>query len=279
MAERLAATPQATSIVRSDAEGHSAVSWAAVAAGAIAASATSLLLMAFGAGMGFSSVSPWAGRGVSGTTAGLVAGIYLLVAAMISSAIGGYIAGRLRTKWTGVHSDEVYFRDTAHGFLAWAFATCLTAAFLTTTLGALVGGGAALTGSVMQGGVASQGATGNSDYFVDALFRPAQPGAAPAGDVAGAKAQAGPILAAAVRDSDANAEDRTYLSQLVASRTGLSQADADKRVNDVINRAKAAADAARKAAAHFALWLTASLLLGAFCGSLAATEGGMLRDR
>src|SRR6202162_3050307 len=116
-----------------------AISWGAVAAGGFANAALTLLLMAFGAGMGFSAVSPWAGSGVSATTFKVGTGLYLIVVAMIASSIGGYLAGRLRTKWVGVHTDEVYFRDTAHGFLAWAFATVLSAAVLTTAASQIVG--------------------------------------------------------------------------------------------------------------------------------------------
>ena len=109
----------------------SAVSWAAIAAGAVAISALTLVLLAFGAGMGFMAVSPWSSSPPS-TTFGIVAGIYLLVVATLSSTIGGYLAGRLRSKWVDVHTHEVYFRDTAHGFLAWAFAAVISAAVLTS---------------------------------------------------------------------------------------------------------------------------------------------------
>ena len=99
----------------------SAVSWAAIVAGGLASATLTLVLLAFGTGMGFSVVSPWSSSGVSGSTLILGAGIYLIVVAMISSSIGGYLAGRLRIKWVGIHTNEVYFRDTAHGFLAWAW--------------------------------------------------------------------------------------------------------------------------------------------------------------
>lgn len=110
-------------------EGGPTVSWAAVAAGAIAAASLTLVLLAFGVGMGFSVVSPWGNLGVSASTFEIGTGLYLIVVAMLASSIGGYIAGRLRTKWVGVHTHEVFFRDTAHGFLAWGFATVLGASF------------------------------------------------------------------------------------------------------------------------------------------------------
>jgi hypothetical protein len=95
---------------------QSGVSWAAIAAGAVAAAALTLVLVALGAGLGLSSISPWSDNGVSASTFEVGTGIYLVVVAVMSSAIGGYLAARLRTKWVGLHSNEVFFRDTAHGF-------------------------------------------------------------------------------------------------------------------------------------------------------------------
>jgi hypothetical protein len=264
-----------------DGAGDSAVSWAAVAAGAVAAAALTLLLMAFGAGTGLSSISPWSNSGVSATTFSVGAGIYLVVAAMLSSTIGGYLAGRLRTRWLGVHSDEVYFRDTAHGFLAWAFATVLTAAALGTASTAIVSG---LSAGLSQPG---RSAGGPADIYVDQLFRRA-PGAAAGVSAPGqatpadreVRDEVARVLLKSFRDrSDLAAADRTYVAQLVSSRTGLSQADAEKRVNDVIAQAKSDLDKARSAAAKLALWLAAAMLVGAFAASLAAIEGGQLRDR
>src|SRR6202034_1274624 len=99
------------------------ISWAAVTAGAVVSCALTLVLLAFGIGLGLSVVSPWSGAGVTATTFKIGTGLYLIVIAMLSSSIGGYIAGRLRSQWVGVHADEVYFRDTAHGFVAWALAS------------------------------------------------------------------------------------------------------------------------------------------------------------
>jgi hypothetical protein len=258
---------------------QSAISWRAVAAGAVTAAALTLALLAFGSAMGFSAVSPWSNAGVSAQTFHIATGLYLIVVALLASTVGGYMAGRLRTKWTGLHSDEVKFRDTAHGFLAWAFATVLGAAALGATATYLVGG--AVT-SPPAGASATQSATATpSDYFVDMLFRPAAGRAAAA--AAGAtepppvRREAQVIFAHSVA-GDIPAADRAYLAQLVAARTGLSQADAEKRVTDVIAQAKDAADKARKAAAALSLWLTISMLVGAFAASLAALEGGQLRD-
>ena len=254
---------------------QSAVSWAAVAAGAVAAAALTLALVAFGAGIGLSAVSPWANAGPSATTFKVTTGIYLCVAAMLASTVGGYLAGRLRTKWTGLHSDEVVFRDTAHGFLAWAFATVVTAAVLGSAMTSIVGGAA--SGAVQTAGPAAQAAGGNA-YFVDALFRSDTLATQASGDAAAQRAEGGRILAKALRDGSFSPQDRSYLTKLVAARTGLSQADAEKRVDEVTVSARQALDTARRAAAQLALWLAASMFIGAFAASLAAIEGGQLRD-
>src|SRR5665647_3735105 len=116
------------------------VSWAAVAAGAVTSCALTLLLLAFGAGVGFSVVSPWNNSGVSATTFEIGTGLYFVVMAMISSALGGYLAGRLRNRWIGVPTTEVHFRDTAHGFLAWALASVPGAILLASPATSLLGG-------------------------------------------------------------------------------------------------------------------------------------------
>jgi hypothetical protein len=254
------------------------VSWAAVAAGAIVSCALTLAILAFGIGLGLSVVSPWPGSGVSATTFKIGSGLYLVVIAMLSSSIGGYIAGRLRSRWIGVHSDEVYFRDTAHGFVAWAFATVLGAALLASPASSLLGSTAA---GVTQGAVSSTNqAAGPMDGYVDTLMRSDAPAAPTSGqNVSDSRGEMVRLFTSSFRSGgDLKPADRAYVSKVVVARTGLSQADADKRVNDVATQAKADMDAARKAAAQLAFWLTASLLIGAFCASLAATEGGGLRD-
>jgi hypothetical protein len=254
------------------------VSWAAVTAGAIVSCALTLVVIAFGIGLGLSVVSPWDGAGVSTTTFKIGTGLYLVVIAMLSSSIGGYIAGRLRSRWIGVHTDEVYFRDTAHGFVAWALATVLGAVLLASPASHLLGGAAS---GATQAAASSASQAGPMDGYVDTLLR-ADPAAAPNPDqgskASGQRGEMVRLFTSSFRNGDLKPADREYVSKVVAARTGLSQADADKRVNDVVTQVKADADAARKAAAQLAFWLTASLLIGAFCSSLAATEGGGLRD-
>jgi hypothetical protein len=250
----------------------SAVSWGAILAGGVAAASLTLILLALGAGVGFSSVSPWSATG-SSSGFHIAAGLYFIVTAMIASSVGGYLAGRLRTRWTGAHTREVYFRDTAHGFLAWGFATLLSASVLTSAAGALVGGASAAVTHV-----AGQSA-GLLDGYVDSLVRGDPTSNTATADMTAARAEAGRIFASAFQNGgDFEGLDRAYLAQLVAARTGITPSQAEERVSATIERAKVAVDKARKAAAQLSLWLTASLLVGAFAASLAAIEGGGLRD-
>ena len=223
----------------------------------------------------------------------------------------GYLAGRLRSRWVAVHGDEVHFRDTAHGFLAWAVASLVTAALLTSAIGAIVGGGVR-AGATLAGVAAAGASTGvlatarnatagsaQADaipvaYFVDTLFRKdgnAAGASTEQGTDSGASttAEVGRIFATNLQNTGLPAEDVRYVGQLVAQRTGLSQADAEKRVNDTYARiqssmqmaktiATEAADKARKASAGASLWLFISLLVGAFIASLSATYGGRQRD-
>jgi hypothetical protein len=266
---------RATTIV----DAQAAVSWAAVAAGAVAAAALALLLIAFGSGLGLSAISPWSSTGLSASTFKVGAGIYLVIVAVMSSSVGGYLAARLRTKWVGIHSHEVFFRDTAHGFLAWAFATLLSASALGPVTAYLANGATAVSGAVSQ---ATRSAN-PAEIYVDKLFRPAagvQPAVVPdANTLNQSRAEILRLWTASFRNNqDLSAADRTYVAQFVAARTGLRQDDAEKRVNDVVAEAKTDADNARRGAAKLSFWLTAAMLFGAFAASLAAVEGGSLRD-
>ena len=294
----------------------SAVSWGAVVAGAAAAAALSLILLMLGVGLGLSSVSPWTHAGVSATTLGASTIVWLTITQLLASAMGGYLAGRLRTRWTDALADEVYFRDTAHGFLAWAVSSLATAALLTSVIGSIVSGGVQAGATVASGAAvaattAATGMQGDEEgsmaYFVDVLFR--RDASTSANRAASAAAPTVAPVDAAINDlgNDRDAleigrilmfsnlseplpeDDVRHVGQLVAQRTGLSQQDAQKRVTDTYARAqaqareaetdaRAAADAARKASATGALWLFVSLLIGAFFASLAATFGGRQRD-
>jgi hypothetical protein len=275
----------------------SGVSWGAIFAGAAGAAALSLILVLLGFGLGFSAVSPWAGSGISATGLGISTIFWLAFTQIVASGMGGYIAGRLRVKWSNMHGDEVYFRDTAHGFLAWAVATLVTATLVVGSVSSIVSGGVQAGASVASGATstmtqAAGSAASNSrgddyGYFVDSLFRDDRP------TVVSDDAARGSVTRIFVHtlrsDGQLAAEDRTYLGQLVAQRANLSQADAERRVDEVVGKArkalddaklaaKQAADTARKAAAWTSLWMFVALLCGAFFASFAATFGGRRRD-
>jgi hypothetical protein len=257
----------------------SGVSWTAVLAGAFAAAALSLTLLALGTGIGLSSVSPWLNAGASASAIGIGAIVWLIVTQIIAATMGGYLAGRLRTKWVNIHTDEVYFRDTAHGFLVWAVGLVITAAFLASAATSLVGGGAQV-GAITSGKATSDQVDGQvsdpNEYFINTLFRSDRP--VPDSNDASMRAEAGNIFAYALRQKDIPAPDKTYLARLVAARTGISQTDAEQRVSEVLAQARQAADTARKAVAHTLYWTFLALLIGAFCASFAATIGGKQRD-
>ncbi|MGH7065934.1 MAG: hypothetical protein ACREET_17815 [Stellaceae bacterium] len=263
----------------------SAISWAAIIGGAFAMAAIELILLALGAGLGFASISPWSNSGPSATTFGVAAAIWLIVVQWLSAAFGGYITGRLRTKWVSVASDEIYFRDTAHGFLAWAVAAVITAAVLASAASTLVGGAGRVAGaaaaSAAQGNSAS--ALDPTAYLVNELFRRDHPDVS--GNPQAAHAEATPIIARGLSEGSLPAADKTYLAQLVAARTGLSQPDAAKRVDSVDTQVKAAwvktrqaADQARKAAAYLSFFTAFSMLIGAFIAAVMATVAGHRRD-
>jgi hypothetical protein len=262
---------------------NSTVSWGAILAGGFTAAAVTLIVVAFGVGAGLSVVSPWNGEGISATTASWAAGLFLVVVAMIASTFGGYITGRLRPGWDDVNVHERFFRDTAHGFVAWAFATILTVTVLAGAGTHLLA--AASAGAIpVAGAGAAQAASNGGDIYVDRLLRvgpqtSGQTGAAPSSDQAATRAELLRIIGpATLKGGEASADDRSYAARLIAARTGISQSEAEQRVNQTIAQAKEAADRARRAAAKFSLWIAVSLLAGAFSGSLAAAEGGKLRN-
>ena len=296
----------------------SAVSWGAIFAGAAAAAALSLILLILGTGLGLSSVSPWSQNGIGVTAFGVSTILWVTLTQVVAAGMGGYLAGRLRTKWQSAAIDEVYFRDTAHGFLAWAIASLATATLLASVIGSIVSGGvqagasvagglaSTATTAVAKGATASGADNGPMAYLVDSLFRrdrgmstampttPVNPGGAGQGMIATADSAAlasevAAIFATAIRAGALPVEDLRYVAQLVAERTGLSQLEAEKRVGASFIRGQAAlrdaevaakevADKARKASAYAALWLFISLLIGAFVASFAATYGGRQRD-
>ena len=257
----------------------SGVSWPAVFAGAFAAAALSLILLALGAGAGLSSLSPFSGAGVSSTAIGFGALIYLCITEIISSGVGGYLAGRLRTKWVDLHTDEVYFRDTAHGFLAWCVALVMSAAFLGAAAAGMVGASASSMNAraASNAGAADTAALEANRYYIDSLFRGSKVGNA--AEETAYKAEAAGVFAHTLANRAVlMPDDRNYVAGLVSAATGLNHNEAEARVTNVFERDQAATDQARKSAAHALYWLFVALLLGAFTASFAATMGGHRRD-
>ncbi len=267
----------------------SAICWPAILGGAAVALSIAVVLALLGAGFGLSSVSPWSNTGISTTTLTVTAAIWLVVVQWIASGMGGYITGRLRTKWASVHSHEVFFRDTAHGLMTWAVAALIGIVVMTSAVSAVVSGGAQAVSGVVAGGAqaiggAAQAGASNpaAQYYVDRLFRSDKPDA---GTMQFSAEQASRIMATVATTGNLTPEDRTYLAQMISARTGVAQPDAEKRVDDAVSSVKAVetkvkqvADTARAAAAKLAIYSALSLLIGAFIASAAAALGGKLRD-
>lgn len=299
----------------------SAVSWGAIFAGAAGAASLAMLLLMLGVGLGLSSVSPYGNHGVDAGTIGIATIAWLMFTQIAASGMGGYLAGRLRSKWIDTHTDEVYFRDTAHGFLAWAVAALVSAVLLTSAIGSIIGGGAKAVGAAAGGasslsitGMANASNNGESNssmgYFVNSLFRTASnptqesnPAATDA-QTSGAMTSAQPqiksvtpqqsteiagIFLNSINTGALPADDLQYVASVVAQNTGISQQEAEQRVQTIYTKAqtkvqevkaqaKEAADKARKTSSYLALWTFVSLLCGAFIASLCATFGGRQRD-
>jgi hypothetical protein len=279
----------------------SASAWGAILAGAAVAIAVSLVLLVLGAGLGFASVSPWPERGISAGGFTVAGTIWLIVTQWLSAGVGGYLAGRLRKRWLATHTHEVFFRDTAHGLVTWSVATLVVATVVASSTAAMIHGVAHAAGGVADagargavmsgmprgpmGGLESDGGPTGA-YDLDKLFRNVAPANQDAGPHGGdGRMEAFHIAASAVANGSVSAEDKAYLSDLVAAKTGATPDDAQKRVDAFIQgveeastKAKAAADEARKSAATAALYTALALLIGAFIASVAAVIGGRLRD-
>jgi hypothetical protein len=386
---------------------RSAVAWPAIFAGSVTGAAVSVILVLLGAGFGLSVVSPWGG-GVSPTAFGVGAAIWLVIIEWVAAGFSGYFAGRLRTRLQGYHTDEVFFRDTAHGFVAWSFSLIILSAIFASSLAGIIGktadaaatvaSGAAQGAGVAAGGAMSalSGSLDSNAYLVDRLFRSSPGGmtggantaadstapatgttttnapaaspapsattapadttapaaTAPSTDATSAPATSAPaptdttgaatttdttgaaapaatpapaattapaaspapmaatgngngnsngqemssngadvraegsrILMQSITAGQISPEDRTYLAGLISQQAGISEADAEQRVDAAMTdaqaavaKAKEAADTARSVAAKASLFLALSLLVGAFIACVAAALGGKERD-
>jgi hypothetical protein len=281
---------------------HTPFSWSAAIAGALAAIAVTYISVALGSGIGLSFASPY-GSGPSATSLTVAAAVWLVMAQTMGFATGGYIAGRLRSPAHDGVLGETTFRDAAQGFIVWA----LGAVAMAVIVGLLAYFAASATTRIAAGAVTGATArnqptatsTAASDYFVDLLFRPGPApatanaprppdtvGVAAAGTAqslnAETRAEAGRILVRSISQGRLDDNDRTYLAQVVSARTGLPPDEAQRRVDDVEAKARAAAkdtaDKAAKAGAYFSFWTFMSLLFGAAAATLAGMLGGQLRD-
>ncbi len=245
-----------------DASLVSGVSWAAIFAGALAAAAITLILIVLGSGLGFSSISPWSGEGVGAKTLGISAILWITFISLAASALGGYLAGRLRVKWSGVHTDEVYFRDTAHGFLSWALATLLTATLMASAVTTAISGGVQ-AGTAVVGGITSAAsqavsagasAVQNADidsepleYFWDALFRREGGTRSSASDddtqsspsnrsrptiSSEQKSEVVRIFVHSLGSGSLSDRDTRYVTQIISQYTGISEQEATRRVRE-----------------------------------------------
>jgi hypothetical protein len=247
------------------------LAWTPAVAGALIAAAFSSVLIAFGTaiGLGVASAAPtWRDASVA---LWLLSGLYLILVALVSFGIGGYIAGRIHRGGLAADAGEVEQRDGLHGLAAWAIAVVLTVLISTLIAGALA--------SRPSGRATSPSATSAEpllSYELDRLFRPAR--RTQNDETTMERAEAGRILLTSSSHSGVATEDRTYLVQLVSGIAGLAGPDAERRVDSVIAGSKTAIARSRKSAVIAAFSIAASILLGAVVAWLAAVEGGRHRD-
>jgi hypothetical protein len=258
--------------------GSSGVAWPAIIAGAFASTAAALVLLTLASGFGLASVSPGLGHGASAETLTVATAIGLVALNWVTSGLGGYLTGRLRTKWVGLHTHEVFFRDTANGFIMWALSTVVIAVVVASVAAFTVSGAAGVASTAVQGSAA---AAGPDAYMLDTLFRADHVTATDAET----KAQSGRIMLNAIRAGTMPDADHAYLAQSIASNTGISPADAGKRidtamadVNTAKQKALQAVDSARKATATGSIYTGIAMLIAAFIASVAAAIGGQQRD-
>jgi hypothetical protein len=265
-------------IIQTTGGSRAALSWSGAIAGALGATAINFILIALGTGVGLAVTSPYSGP--SAGTMTIAGAVWLVFAQTAAFAAGGYYAARVRLGSPEVVTGASRFRDGANGFLVWAIGVAATAAIVALlTVASLFGVGRAASGALEAGAAVTQ--TDVMNYYVDELTRSTQPGAA-GGNAQADNTQVTRILATSIRNGKLADDDRAYLASLVAARTGVNQDEAQRRVDDVFNRAregvKQAADNARKAAAFVSFWTFMALLFGAVAATLGGILGGELRD-
>ena len=246
------------------------VQWSPVVAGALVAAGLAFVLHAFAGALGLalSSTAPtWRDASL---LLWILSGVYLVEVAVAAYSLGGYVAGRMRQGLSNASSDETEFRDGIHGLLVWALATLLTAVLALAAAQGL----ASLSSSGTSSSSASSAGEGLFAYELDRLFRSERAVA----DIDFRRAEASRILLTAGGTDGVTAGDRTYLTQLVSSRTGISDGDAQQRVQDVIVRVDESIGRARKSTTLLAFFAGAAAMLGAAAAWFAAVAGGEQRD-
>ncbi len=253
-----------------------AVSLSAILAGAAVITALSAILLLLASGLGFAFVSPWSDEPLTATKFTVATAVWMILIQWIPSAFGGYLTGRLRRKWIGVDTDEVFFRDTAQGLVAWALAALAGIALVlgASFAGATVSGAAAMMMGQQSDGL-TQGGIGPLSYYVDNLFRGNRTGTPINRDT---REEVFQILTKSVLKGPMRDEDRSYLTQLISTRTGMDPAAAGPLVDDTITQIKNTVNEARKAAASAMIFTFLSMVIGAFTASAMAACGGRHRD-
>jgi hypothetical protein len=296
------ATTPPTAVVASDLPSGRYVDWGPIILGTLGALAIMVVLMTFGGALGLSVVSPQPYAGLSAKALAVLAGLYAALVHVASFSAGGYVAGRMRTPWATSDTVESHFRDGAHGFGVWALGVVVGAALALSGVTGIVKAVTGATTAVAAAGTAGAAANPQTpaalqqismqptDYAVDRLLAPGPGAAAPAGGApAGSRADlAAPIaraFAANINNPQLDARDRTWLASLVSQRTGLSQADSEKRVDEAFTELKAAeqkardaADKARKATLIAGFLAAATMAVGAAAACAGASLGARHRD-
>ncbi len=244
-------------------ESTSYVEWPCILGGAVAALAVSFVLLTFGSAVGLASVSPWTSTSGSVTAVTIGAGFWLLLVHVWAFALGGYLTARMRHRRAGASADETSFRDGAHGLLMWS---------TVVVLGAIVAVSAAAA-AIKGAGTAASGLT---SVAADSLLRTGKISTDGRSD--DVRAELGRLLVTMSGRNAVAAPDRTYIAEIVAARTGLPQAEAEKRVDTVITQLKDGTNKARKAGVVFGFMAAAALLLGAAAAWWGASVGGRHRD-
>lgn len=250
------------------------VDWSAVFAGGVTSAALFFLFSAFGAAIGLSVVSPWSYGNPSAETFGIGTAIWFVIIQICSFAAGGYVAGRLRRRFGDSTEEESDFRDGAHGLLVWSVGFLFSAALVAMTASSVLRTATSAVGTAAQQAMQQSGGAGLPG--LDQLLRPNRP--APDGRPEDVRAEASRILAKAVADGQLNDNDRRYLAQVVAARTGVQPQEAEQRITTAFDTARNAADTARRSAVLTGFLTAASLLASLGAAWLAAQGGGKHRD-